>query len=404
MNIDVPFSILSWNVCRNLSDKLKDPDFIDIITAHDLICLYECWIKDEDDVSLSGFIPHVVPRNIGKGGGIVVYLRESFKNVCMFVENVNDSIVIFKLITTNPATYMFINYIPPMNSTYYDVNDVDLFEALEDNISKFRNLGNILAMGDFNSRTGLNHDFIKNDELSDNCTRILSNVINYPSGQILEERRSMDTYLNQFGRRLLDLCKTEGLMIVNGRHKNDPHGSFTFYCHNGASLIDYVLTDKQAYKLLQDFSSGTFYPFSDHSPVTFMLNTTTEANFQNEIYSCEESRAELDDTCMKWNEQNKNLILESVESVSGRLQECCIINEFSQESINLSVDNFSNTLHNTIAPFCTCLKTKATCNTKQTRTINADKPWFSDECKKRYLEYKEALKIYSRFLKKTGKH
>ena len=53
----------------------------------------------------------------------------------------------------------------------------------------------------------------------------------------------MDGYVNSFGRKLLSLCKTTGLRILNGRHEGDKVGNFTFFGANGMSLIDYLLVD-----------------------------------------------------------------------------------------------------------------------------------------------------------------
>ena len=49
---------------------------------------------------------------------------------------------------------------------------------------------------------------------------------------------------NSFGIKLLDLCKSTNIRVVNGRLGED-HGkdSFTFVSHGGASVVDYLLTD-----------------------------------------------------------------------------------------------------------------------------------------------------------------
>ena len=54
-------------------------------------------------------------------------------------------------------------------------------------------------------------------------------------------RNNMDTVVNQFGRKLITLCKTTGFRILNGRHNKDLNGSFTFFGPNGISMIDYLL-------------------------------------------------------------------------------------------------------------------------------------------------------------------
>jgi len=60
---------------------------------------------------------------------------------------------------------IFVNYLPPINSTYYDRNDVKLFSVLEDGISRYSELGDIIVIGDCNSRTGTDDDFITHDRI-----------------------------------------------------------------------------------------------------------------------------------------------------------------------------------------------------------------------------------------------
>ena len=58
-------------------------------------------------------------------------------------------------------------------------------------------------------------------------------------------RVSMDGKCNNFGRRLLDLCKATNRRIVNGRlGKDQGVGSFTYVSQNGASVVDYLMTMK----------------------------------------------------------------------------------------------------------------------------------------------------------------
>ena len=55
--------------------------------------------------------------------------------------------------------YLCAVYIPPISSPHYD-ND---FISLEGEVSTFSSKGKIVLIGDFNSRTGQNPDFIEKD-------------------------------------------------------------------------------------------------------------------------------------------------------------------------------------------------------------------------------------------------
>ena len=55
--------------------------------------------------------------------------------------------------------YLCAVYIPPISSPHYD-ND---FISLEGEVSTFSSKGKIVLIGDFNSRTGQNPNFIEKD-------------------------------------------------------------------------------------------------------------------------------------------------------------------------------------------------------------------------------------------------
>ena len=59
---------------------------------------------------------------------------------------------------------------------------------------------------------------------------------------IIPLRTSKDSVLDNYGRRLLDLCKSTGLIIVNGRLGADKYiGDFTCITPRGQSVMDYFL-------------------------------------------------------------------------------------------------------------------------------------------------------------------
>ena len=52
-------------------------------------------------------------------------------------------------------------YIPPINSKYYNS---ELFEELENDISDFSSMGQIVLLGDLNARTGKYNHYIADDK------------------------------------------------------------------------------------------------------------------------------------------------------------------------------------------------------------------------------------------------
>lgn len=110
---------------------------------------------------------------------------------------------------------------------YNEKCDLDLFVCLEDLLSQYTDNSNIFVIGDFNSWSGVNDDFINNDRLRDTFTNRLSSVSHYVPDSVINKRVTMDLTPNQFGRQLVSLCKTRGLRILNGRHRDDRHGNIT---------------------------------------------------------------------------------------------------------------------------------------------------------------------------------
>lgn len=64
----------------------------------------------------------------------------------------------------------------------------------------------------------------------------------YEDTEVLCEQKNQDKRINNYGGKLLELCKSSGLRIVNGRHHGDVPGYYTFFCSRGNSVIDYLLT------------------------------------------------------------------------------------------------------------------------------------------------------------------
>ena len=80
------------------------------------------------------------------------------------------------------------------------------------------------------------------------------------------------------GRQLLEICKSSGHRIVNGRILGDSIGYYTFFSSKGCSLVDYFLTQES----LQDIylKVQPEIHLSDHSLLT--LGISTDSNTPDE--------------------------------------------------------------------------------------------------------------------------
>jgi len=140
---------------------------------------------------------------------------------------------------------------------------------------------NYFLSGDLNSRIGSKADFIQYDRsigVDDAIT------IDSPTPRLSQYHTCICV-----GDRLLGLCKATNQRRVNGRWSGG-RVSFTCLTHNGASVVDYLLTQQDNFNLIDHFSVGDFTTFSNHDPLSFSLRTkfsyndTAGVNSKNSYY------------------------------------------------------------------------------------------------------------------------
>ena len=109
-------------------------------------------------------------------------------------------------------------------------------------------------MGDFNARTCNKGDFIDADyfltyHLSlDGSLNISSKL---EKTNLSNHRVSQDKIINNEGNMLLDMCKSNGMLILNGRCGDDKFiGSMTFRIQ---SVIDYSILSFQSLQFIKSF-------------------------------------------------------------------------------------------------------------------------------------------------------
>ena len=100
-------------------------------------------------------------------------------------------------------------------------------------------------MGDFNARTGELLNYMEND---DNCN--FMKMRNTPT----PKQNNCDKVINRQGKKLIELCQTFDLQILNGRHSRDIWGKFTHYNKNkGASTVDMAVVSDNFIKEIKHF-------------------------------------------------------------------------------------------------------------------------------------------------------
>ena len=118
---------------------------------------------------------------------------------------------------------------------------------LENDIEIFSSQGSILLMGDLTARTGKFSDSVCN-ERNNLITKDQSEFSLCPT-----QRNSFDNELNSHGKRLLEICKSADLRILNGRVSGDSLGRVTFHGKNAVSVVDYAVCDQDLLSHVANF-------------------------------------------------------------------------------------------------------------------------------------------------------
>lgn len=175
-------------------------------------------------------------KNGRNSGGIIVWHKIEYDHKIIPIKKGKTHLWLKKeLLNLNKDLYLCAVYIPPSTSQYYDAN---LFDVLENEISYFQSLAQVLICGDFNARTGKEIDYIP----IEGDDHIFSNITLY-SQVVQTQRQSFDSIINASGTKLLRICKSLGVYIINGRFRGDSFGRFTFSSYLGCSVVDYSITD-----------------------------------------------------------------------------------------------------------------------------------------------------------------
>lgn len=158
------------------------------------------------------------PHSKGRGGGLILIYKSKLSGYVCVEKYCCDTIFWLKVsLITSADVYLCFVYIPHENNIYYDRYNIYVFDNLLMNVAKYVEQGMVVLSGDLYSCVGECNDFIVNDDLSDTVFNNIANIVAYSNDFALPNRNSEDKSCNNFGRKLLDLCKASGLRMCNGR-------------------------------------------------------------------------------------------------------------------------------------------------------------------------------------------
>ena len=157
--------------------------------------------------------------------------------------------------------YIGTYYVSPTNSKYKNNSrTIDFFTEINDEITFFKRKEVVLVQGDLNARVGQENDFIVHDKFDQEL-----GVKNFENQRM---RNSQDKIINTRGKELLDVCKLNDFLIMNGRKVGDIFGNLTSHQWNGSSAVDYFIAPNTFAQNILNFSVGKYIPWiSDHCPI-----------------------------------------------------------------------------------------------------------------------------------------
>jgi exonuclease III len=272
--------ICSFNIQGGLERKFEFHDVCSLIDQYHLVCIQETWLVDSSYLKVKGYGIFRSDRGshkkkqTGSGGVVVLYRSELTKGLKKISSKLKDILWIrldkhfFKL---ENDVYIANCYLPPEDSVIHKDLEGDVFDILNEEISKYSKRGEVILCGDFNARSGN----IQEKLLESQENFHFDDVINITGDSVPSEltpRCNSDKTINNFGKKLVDLVETFGLYILNGRTLGDTKGEKTCYTSRGSSTVDYFVASLELCKLINYMKVRPQTWYSDHSPIEMCLS------------------------------------------------------------------------------------------------------------------------------------
>lgn len=372
------------NVC-GIRSKLASEEFDNYVRGFDVIILTETKLDEVDILEIPGYKIFRKDRkvcSVRASGGVCIMVRNEIADHCVLIQSESKHSVWCKvnkdILNIDKDLICGACYIPPENSRF---SSLALFDELE---------AEILALGveydcymciggDFNAHVGNLLDFVVTD-ISDDITGGSE-----LEGVSLPIRRSAERVpINNFGRRLIELCISLGIHIVNGRCGTD--GNVGQNTCKERSIDDYFIMSPELFKSVTEFRVEYFNMlYSDiHSPVVMEVELGLPSVRTQNV-------KKVNDKIM-WNDDRGEVFVQNLDQ--------SVINEileWSQEKLDdaVNVDELDRVMAKfqsvmKISAEKTFVKKGAAPGQNSTGRPKSHKPWYDKECKMQKLAFQRA--------------
>jgi hypothetical protein len=220
------------------------------------------------------------PKALRGAGGISVFVNHKLKSKVSVLKSHDDYIVWLKVkencVGNSKALAFCIVYFPPEGASCNSIRNY-YFDVLQNDILLYKSKFDVLLMGDYNART---------EDLNDFNVHVDNGGTENPFEESLEadtfpvtfcnSRISQDSgNANKYGRKLIEVCKSMNIRIVNGR-LNDRPGKYTRVGTTGCSVVDYTIVDSNVANYIVSFSVDRVMPESDHCPLVLHFSPSED--------------------------------------------------------------------------------------------------------------------------------
>lgn len=390
-------SFLSWNV-DGLWNKLSDPDFLQFLNKHDVVCLFETFLENifVPPASLCDFecfsFPAVKLSHHGRrSGGVVVLVKTAYAKYVSKVNIACDQTVLLKmdgcLFGTERDVLLVASYVPPKDSPFYSPLQYDcLIEELEQCLaSAIEQFGDIhlLLCGDFNGRTS---DLQPNPDLFqlDPADTLSNNFALFEHTRCTE-----DMTVNPFGRKLLDLCACFELVILNGFCSPDVSKKLTFISTTGCSINDYFISSPDFASLCDKLVIGDRVE-SPHMPLILTV-TSMDLSEGSDSDTAECDYQHVAHEKITWEPSELQTLVDNFSSPEYQNQLVT-----ATALVDHSIDDALNVFTNAVKGAASCMTRHFGSSSKNTASTiaKAGYPWYDKECRHAKAKTRKCLRNF----------
>ncbi len=270
-------------------NKLRYPQFVDEINKYDVCLLNETWTNDACDLILPGYSYKAIHRTNKKAGtvkdsgGLLVYYKSELDKGIEILNNYEDHQLWLKLdrqfFGWDSDLLVCLCYTIPRSSSRQDLVEIHVFDQINSDLAhycaEYGDNCQFMIVGDMNARTGEHKDFVDYEDQNYVPVPEDYRVDDDVPDRVSQDKKAPDEY----GHKLLDLCKACSLRIVNGRLGSDKGiGNYTSINSRGQSVIDYVLCKVDMFKQFCEFKVHDLCEWSDHCKLSLSIKAKRGVN------------------------------------------------------------------------------------------------------------------------------